>query len=175
MAFSYTPTYVTWVEFKDETIVASLASISEADYDKLAKRTEYFVDNYVGRQCKYDETQTRQFPRDVDIDTDGDSAIPEEVKIASIRITESLSLDGETKAPKDNAMKSEKIADYSYSRDKSSSELNGLDLIPPEAKQLLLRFRRKSVQISPPSVGGGSVYPVDGALNSRQRFIKNNK
>lgn len=173
MAITFTPTYLSWDDFKTITIVPAMASILEPEYDALAQRAELLIDNYVGRQEKYDSTQNRVFPRSCDIDTSGNPEIPEQVQIATARIVETLYKDGETKSPSQNSLKGEKIGDYSYTKDSSSSQSKGLELISPEAMSLLSDFKRRSVQISPPNVSS----PIlrDGQLNSRQKFVKYNR
>lgn len=166
---AFTNTYLEWADFKDLTNVSALSTILEPAYNLLSQRAELLLDSYVGRQEKYDPDQTRVFPRSEDIDTSGNSVIPEQVQMAMVRIVEAIYKDGETKSPDQNSMKGEKIGDYSYNRDSSASQNNGLDLIPPEAKNLLQDFRRRSVQISPPKAG---LIPGDGQLNSRQKFLK---
>ncbi len=170
MAFTYTPTYITHDDFKDQTIVSDLETVSEADFDKLVSRAEIILDNYVGVQTKYDESgaQTRQFPRSLDVDANGNSFIPDEIEMATARIIEALYKEGETKSASQNSMISERIDDYSYTKDKSASMLGGINLIPPEAQQLLSKFRKRGVQLSPPTVSDSNV----NQLNSRQKFLR---
>lgn len=166
MSYSYTPTYVTYDTFKLDTNVTALSSVAEDAFKKLAKRAEMLIDNYVGTQDKYDMSQTRQFPRYLDLNNSGVAEIPAEVEMSCIRIIESLYLDGETKAPTANNMISETIDGYSYSKGKTSAETKGTELIPPEAMNLLNKFKRNAVQISPDASMG------NGQLNSRQKFMR---
>lgn len=174
MPFSYDPTYVTWVEFKDETVITALATITEDAFDKLAKRAEFMIDAYVGRQERYDPEQARIFPRSEDVDSSGVPIIPEMVKTAAIRTIENIYLKTSptTGSKAGDALSSESIGDYSYQKsdalvEKSGANI-GYDMVPAEARAYLIDYRRKSVQISPPTGRG------DLNLNSRQRFARDN-
>lgn len=169
MAFEYTPTYVSWADFKEQTTVPAMANIGEPAFKLLARRAELLIDSFCGVQPKYEFNQLRLFPRfqDSDLQT-GFPYIPEQIVMATILIIEALHLYGQTKNPGTTSYLSERIGDYSYQKAKSTFELFGADMIPSEAHQYLMGFRRRSVQISPP------IASDNGNLNSRQKFAMDN-
>jgi hypothetical protein len=77
-------TYVTATELKANTNNAALAALSDAAVGAKIEAAEIYVDSYAGYWQKYDEDQTRLFPRKHDVDSAGDTFIPEAVKFATI-------------------------------------------------------------------------------------------
>lgn len=167
MPLAYIPTYITWDDFKELTTVPELATILEDDFKKLARRAELLIDSFCGVQERWDPLQEREFPRSQDLDrVSGEPKVPDQIALATQLVIESLYLYGATKNPNNGNFLSESIGDYSYSKGKTGLDTMGLELIPSEAHQYLMGFRRRTVQISPPGGFG------NGRLNSRQQFLK---
>lgn len=77
-------TYVTETILKANTNNAALAALSDDAVVTKIEAAEIYIDSYAGYWAKYDEDQTRTFPRKHDVDGDGDTFIPEAIKFATI-------------------------------------------------------------------------------------------
>ncbi len=77
-------TYVTATVLKANTNNATLSALSDNAVNAKIELAEIYVDSHAGYWDKYDETQTRRFPRKHDVDSDGATFIPEAVKFATI-------------------------------------------------------------------------------------------
>jgi hypothetical protein len=87
-----TPSYITAAEVKANSLVAGLIALSNSDIEKLVTIAEDQIDAYVGPQRHHpdDDNENRVFPREEDIDEDGNSVIPYRVSVACLRQVEWL-------------------------------------------------------------------------------------
>ena len=83
-------TYTTASVLKAKTRDSNLASESDAVVNALIEEAEIYIDAYAGYWKKYLSTQSLLFPRDMDIDINGDSFIPTPVSQATIAQVEAL-------------------------------------------------------------------------------------
>lgn len=141
MSLATTPTYSTWVQFKDNTNVAAQATIPEATWKKYAIRAERILDSYVNikEEQKYDVDQNLKFPIK---DDDNLSWLPDEVALAHIEITSDLALKGDNIAYDGSISTGEQWSGSGYSINKQKKSTSSSDdvkiEIPPYAKRLLL-------------------------------------
>lgn len=141
MALATDPTYTTLAEFKANSPVSGHDSIVEGDWKPFALRAERIIDNYtlVPREKRYTFAQLRNFPI---CDYDGNSWIPEDVKIAHIELTANLILEGaQTEAYADTEVLSENWSGSGYSKTKAKKSTSPSAKyefqLPPLVRRLL--------------------------------------
>lgn len=135
-----TPTYSTYTEWEANTrSSAAKAIITDAStFSPFALEAETIIDAYVNCVKKATNTQVRKFP---EINADGDSEIPYEVKLAHIYIVTDLTLKGDQEA-QEASVRSESWSGSSYSRTLAQdSDRDSIVMrIPPLALRLLKKW-----------------------------------
>ncbi len=69
------------------TLVGGIDEVNENDDTEMNARivvAERYIDAYAGYWQRFDLTQDNVFPRDIDLDTSGDTLIPQQVRLAVI-------------------------------------------------------------------------------------------
>lgn len=146
MTLVTTPTYTTFAEFTAHCRSAAVkAALSTEDLWKpYALTAEIYIDSYVGAIERYDDDQQRKFPME---NIDGESEIPDDVKIAHIEITADLYLKGDQEKFEgaQGSVSGESWNASGYSKNRAALEGNPETIqlmIPPLAKRLLRRFKK---------------------------------
>jgi len=84
-AITLTPAYVTADDVRKFTINPYLKALLNDDaMNSRIVVAEQFIDAYAGYWTRFDITQDHVFPRDIDIDKDGNTSIPIPVQFATI-------------------------------------------------------------------------------------------
>ena len=77
-------TYITASELKSGTQNVRLSSVDDTKAESIIERAERYVDSVAGYWTKYDEDQTRKFPRIQDVNSSGVTFIHDIIKEATI-------------------------------------------------------------------------------------------
>jgi len=85
-------TYITVAELRNATTNDALIGEADERLTSLIERAERYIDALAGYWQRYEEDQTRLFPRADDVNTAGATYIPEIVKEATIAQVEFLYL-----------------------------------------------------------------------------------
>lgn len=151
MALPTSPTYSTHQEFKDHTQVASQQEIEANEWKRYALKAERVLDTFVNirSEQKYDPDQILKFPIK---DSDGNSYLPDEVKLAHIEITSDLILKGDITAYDGLMITNEQWNGTGYSvtkAKKASASSDDLKIeIPPYARRLLMQWTSKVFRLT---------------------------
>jgi len=137
---SFTPTYITVDEIKENTRLEELGRQSSSFLLRLVEEAEEMIDAYCGFWARYDQDQDRTFPRLCDY-KDGATLIPRAVQKAALAQVEALYLRGPEEGLKESEMKSEKIDDYSYQVMSANDKQN---LLCRKARLLLSGYVRRT-------------------------------
>ena len=141
------PTYSTFEEFGENcrSAVAVAGLADEETWTPFALEAEMIIDEYVGSVPSYaPDTQTRKFPIE---NSDGDSEMPDDIKMAHIYITADLYLKGDQTAftGTQGPTTQESWNDSGYSKSNATLKGAGAEsvsmMIPPLAKLLLKKYR----------------------------------
>ena len=135
-----TPVYVTAQDVKDTTNVTDLKTELDADINRRINEAQQIVDDYIIHFWeKYDEDQANIFPIK---DDNWSSLIPNDIKVATIYVVESVYL---TWAPTTGAsswwdIKSEKVWDHTITYTEWTSW--SVELMSEKAKQILDNYKQ---------------------------------
>lgn len=124
-------TYVTAAILKANTNNTALAALSDGAVETKIEAAEIYIDSYAGYWQKYVETQTRLFPRLHDVNTAGDTFIPEAIKFATIAQVEFM-------------YENMPDRDHGIMQDEKPTE----ESISPRARQLMKGYTKRTGRIT---------------------------
>lgn len=155
------------------------SSTTDDAIERYIRDVERLVDSIVGSYVPAQDTQKLQFPRLEDKERNDErgiaeyAPIPEDITRGVIYAVENVHLAGtQTKAEDGSNITSEKLGDYSYSKEGGIGSSNELDFakqqIGSKAASLIYKYIRRfgNSRVTTPV--------VDGNLNSRQKWVNKN-
>jgi hypothetical protein len=174
--------YLSVAQAKLNTRVTAIASVTDADLDRMIQEAEILIDRFIAYPYEgyhSDVGQQRLFPRVEDYNASFDTdkyptvypGIPQAITLATLYALENIVLVGSVTASSNaGAMLSERLGDYSYQRAEAigAAATEAGQLIGQRARSLAQKFRKgyRGMQIDDQS----SNYAL---LNSRQRLLRN--
>lgn len=124
--------YVTIDDVKDTTDISGLASESDSNITRFITEAQSIIDSYIEYfWTKYVSTQEFIFPIYND---DGESEIPNDIKIATVYIVEDIYLTWVPDVASGNDIKREKVGDHEVEYLDTNDNIK---FIPEKAKVLL--------------------------------------
>jgi hypothetical protein len=150
-----------------------LSGLTDSAIEGDIRDAERYIDAIVGEWKPSNETQQLTFPRHVDVLEDY-YIIPPDINRAAIYAFENIYLAGtQTEVADGSVKKSEKLGDYSYTKEGGMSAVTDFDYnkqaIGAKAAALVYKYIRR--------IGNTNVTAplLPGNLNSRQKWVIKNK
>ena len=130
------PIYVTSADVKETTNIVWLTSESIGNIEKYITEAQMIIDSYIlVYWSKFNTTQTEIFPI---CDSDWNSLMPNDIKIATVYIVEDIYLSWIPNVASWEEIVEEKTGDHSW---KFSENNKAIKFIPEKAKNILDRYK----------------------------------